>query len=74
MSAARTPTFYINGRVLSGARPIEDFKKRIDEELAIVEPALRNGAKLETYYSDNVVRLGKACPCPDSLVITKRRR
>jgi protein-disulfide isomerase len=29
-----TPTFFINGRVLSGAQPFEAFKQVIDEELA----------------------------------------
>ena len=29
-----TPAFFINGRVLSGAMPLEDFKRLIDEELA----------------------------------------
>jgi protein-disulfide isomerase len=29
-----TPAFFINGRFLSGAKPFEDFKKMIDEELA----------------------------------------
>ena len=28
-----TPAFFINGRFLSGAKPFEDFKKIIDEEL-----------------------------------------
>jgi len=29
-----TPAFFINGRLLSGALPLEEFKKIIDEELA----------------------------------------
>jgi len=28
-----TPAFFINGRFLSGARPFEDFKSIIDQEL-----------------------------------------
>lgn len=28
-----TPAFFVNGRFLSGAKPFEDFKKIIDEEL-----------------------------------------
>jgi len=35
--ARGTPTFFINGRTLRGAQPIEGFKKTIDEELAKVE-------------------------------------
>lgn len=29
-----TPTFFINGRVLSGAQPFEQFQAIIDQELA----------------------------------------
>ena len=29
-----TPAFFINGRVLGGAQPFEEFKKIIDDELA----------------------------------------
>ena len=29
-----TPTFFINGRILVGAQPLEAFAKIIDEELA----------------------------------------
>src|SRR5207253_1132031 len=29
-----TPAFFINGRLLTGARPIDDFRDVIDEELA----------------------------------------
>ena len=29
-----TPAFFINGRLLSGAQPFDEFKKMIDEELA----------------------------------------
>ncbi len=33
-----TPAFFINGRMLSGAQPYEEFKKVIDEELAVKRP------------------------------------
>ena len=33
-----TPAFFINGRMLSGAQPFEEFKKVIDEELAAKRP------------------------------------
>lgn len=29
-----TPTFFVNGKVLQGAQPIEDFRKMIDEALS----------------------------------------
>lgn len=34
-----TPTFFINGRLVSGAQPAESFVRLIDEELARVRPA-----------------------------------
>ncbi len=33
-----TPAFFINGRMLSGAQPYDEFKKVIDEELAATRP------------------------------------
>ena len=29
-----TPAFFINGRIVSGAQPFDEFKKVIDEEIA----------------------------------------
>ena len=34
LGASGTPAFFINGRLLSGAQPLDVFKKAIDEELA----------------------------------------
>ena len=34
LGVSGTPSFFINGRYLSGAQPFEEFKKRIDEALA----------------------------------------
>ena len=42
-----TPTFFINGRILLGAQPLEAFSKVIDEELAAAPgrpPATPGGA------------------------------
>jgi protein-disulfide isomerase len=36
-----TPTFFINGRILVGAQPLEAFARIIDEELAAGGPASR---------------------------------
>jgi protein-disulfide isomerase len=32
-----TPVFFINGRLVQGAQPVENFKQIIDEELELVE-------------------------------------
>lgn len=54
-----TPAFYINGRFLSGARPFEQFKAIIDEELKKADTAIKGGVKLEDYYKSVVVDKGK---------------
>jgi predicted DsbA family dithiol-disulfide isomerase len=55
-----TPAFFINGRFLSGARPIEQFKTVIDEELKKADAAIAGGkATPENYYQTVVVQAGK---------------
>jgi predicted DsbA family dithiol-disulfide isomerase len=55
-----TPAFYINGRFLSGARPIEQFKEVIDEELKKASERISKGeATVENYYDKFVVEKGK---------------
>jgi protein-disulfide isomerase len=49
-----TPAFFINGRFLSGARPVDQFIKLIDEELA---KAKKSGIKKD--YYDHILRTGK---------------
>ena len=43
-----TPAFFINGIVLEGAQPFENFKQIIDEELSKIEDkvvGVENGTK-----------------------------
>lgn len=54
-----TPAFYVNGRFLSGARPYEQFKTLIDEELAKADAATRRGVKVRDYYDREIVAKGK---------------
>ena len=54
-----TPGFFINGRFLSGARPIDQFKTLIDEELAKAKKRIRKGTKRRKYYQTWVVEKGK---------------
>lgn len=55
-----TPAFYINGRFLSGARPIEQFKALIDEELKKANERIgKDGVTAENYYQKWVVEKGK---------------
>jgi predicted DsbA family dithiol-disulfide isomerase len=46
-----TPAFYINGRYLSGAQPVGEFKKVIDEEMKKADDAIKAGVKQEDYYA-----------------------
>jgi protein-disulfide isomerase len=57
VGARGTPTFYINGRYLSGALPLSSFKKVIDEELAKATAAVKGGIKADRYY-DTIVASG----------------
>ncbi len=49
-----TPAFYINGRFLSGARPVSQFKVLVDEELA---KAKASGIPRKDYYQ-HIVKTG----------------
>jgi len=55
-----TPAFFINGRFLSGARPIEQFKALIDEELKKAnEQVGKGGLTAANYYQKAVLEKGK---------------
>jgi protein-disulfide isomerase len=51
LGANGTPAFFINGRFLSGAQPIENFKALIDEELGKAETLVKNGTKPGQVYA-----------------------
>ncbi len=54
-----TPAFFINGRYLSGAQPIDSFKTIIDEEIKKADEAIKAGTKPEDYYKVAVMEKGK---------------
>ncbi|MHA7629984.1 DsbA family protein [Corallococcus sp. M7] len=51
MGASGTPAFFINGRFLSGAQPIDNFKALIDEELAKAEGLVKSGVAPSQVYA-----------------------
>ena len=54
-----TPAFYINGRFLSGAQPIDNFKKIIDAELKKANDRIGKGeATVSDYYDKFVFKKG----------------
>ena len=55
-----TPAFWINGRYLSGARPVDQFKALIDEELALARSRIgKRGTTRANYYQRWVLGKGK---------------
>ncbi|NVB83838.1 MAG: thioredoxin domain-containing protein [Kofleriaceae bacterium] len=58
LGVAATPTFFINGRVLQGAQPIEQFSTLIDEELAKAKAAEKRGVAPERYYDQEILGKG----------------
>ena len=55
LGARGTPAFFINGRYLSGAQPLERFTALIDAELA---KAKQSGVPRRDYYAQQVVAKG----------------
>ena len=51
VGANGTPTFFINGRELSGAQPIAAFQTMIDEEVKKADALLKGGTKPEQLYA-----------------------
>jgi protein-disulfide isomerase len=52
VGARGTPAFFINGRFLSGAQPLDAFKRLIDEEIAEADRRLSAGSSRSTLYDD----------------------
>ena len=53
-----TPSFFINGRFMAGAQPIESFAALIDEEMAKADAAIKSGVKPAQLYDQEVVGKG----------------
>ena len=58
VQAKGTPNHFVNGRQLTGAKPFEEFKTVIDEELKKTDKMLSSGTTLEQLY-DELVKNGK---------------
>jgi protein-disulfide isomerase len=65
-----TPSFFINGRFLSGAQPLPAFTQIIDEELAKANQRISAGTPAADYYKTWVIEKGeKKLPSPDAPVV-----
>jgi protein-disulfide isomerase len=58
VQARGTPNAFVNGRKLNGAKPFEDFKVIIDDEVEKTAKRLAGGTKLEDLYSA-IIKNGK---------------
>nr|HEX4316207.1 thioredoxin domain-containing protein [Kofleriaceae bacterium] len=56
------PTTYINGHVLTGAMPIENFEALIDQALADANASIARGVKQDRYYDQEIVGKGTDTP------------
>lgn len=61
LGARGTPAFFVNGRFLSGAQPLENFTALIDEELAKARTLVERGVPRERVYETTIAD-GKTQP------------
>ncbi len=63
IGATGTPAFFINGKKISGAQPIDNFKKIIDEELSKAEGLVKSGTPADQVYA-KIIADGVTAPAP----------
>ena len=56
LGARGTPAFFINGRFLSGAQPVDNFKKVIHEEIAKVDKLIAQGTPKSKAYDATIAK------------------
>ena len=54
LGATGTPAFFINGKKISGAQPIDNFKKVIDEELGKAQALIASGTPAAQVYEKTI--------------------
>lgn len=59
LGVGATPSFFINGRFISGAVPIENFSTVIDEELKKANEKIQAGTPAAQYYKTFIVDKGQ---------------
>ena len=73
--ARGTPNFFINGRNLRGAQPLEAFKSAIDEEMKKADEKLKSGVSRANLYAELTKGgLDKAAPPPAAARRPRRAR
>jgi len=64
IQASGTPHFFINGRRLVGAQPVDKFKSVVDEELKKAEALIGKGVAAKDVYAE-IMKSGKEPPPPE---------
>ena len=64
ITATGTPAFFIMGRKLGGARPFDDFKKIIDEEITKAEEKIKGGVAKKDIYAKTIEGAKEIIPPP----------
>jgi predicted DsbA family dithiol-disulfide isomerase len=60
LGVGATPSFFINGRFMSGAMPIDNFQQLIDEELKKANETIqKEGIPASQYYQKVIVERGQ---------------
>ncbi|HEY0191227.1 MAG TPA: thioredoxin domain-containing protein [Kofleriaceae bacterium] len=58
LGVGATPSFFVNGRFLSGAMPIDNFSQLIDEELKKANEKIQQGTPAASYYKQVILDKG----------------
>ena len=58
LGVGATPSFFINGRFIAGAMPMENFTQLIDEEMKKADAAIAAGTPKAEYYNQVIVGKG----------------
>ncbi|MBL8921757.1 MAG: thioredoxin domain-containing protein [Myxococcaceae bacterium] len=61
LGATGTPAFFINGKKLSGAQPIDNFKRIIDAELGRAQEMVKGGTPADQVYA-RIIEKGVTAP------------
>ncbi|MCP3062617.1 thioredoxin domain-containing protein [Myxococcus sp. K38C18041901] len=64
VGATGTPAFFVNGRFINGAQPVEVFTGVIDEELAKAEALVKGGVPRAEVYARTIERGVERPPAP----------
>jgi len=68
-----TPQFVINGRRLSGARPYEEFKRLVDEQLATARGLVDKGVRRADVFRE-LMKSAKPAPEPEKKTVAPPTR